>query len=246
VCLCVCHVYVCVSCVYVNACGSQKRLSDLELITNGCEPPDVGSENWIQVLSWLSQLSSYPGLFFFFLKICLFHVYEYTVAIFRHTRRALGHITDGCEPPCGCWELNSGPLEEQSVLLTADPFHQPLSWAFKKILYFRVSCMYVLVISTFSSFPLIPYNFHWLLPNTFPSCFLFWDGVSCIPGQPQTWWMDEASMNPRSCCFSLKFWDYSSGSQTFWCCDSLIQLLMLWWPPTIFHWYFITVILLLL
>jgi hypothetical protein len=25
-------------------------------------------------------------------------------------------ITDGCEPPCGCWELNSGPLEEQSVL----------------------------------------------------------------------------------------------------------------------------------
>ena len=21
-------------------------------------------------------------------------------------------ITDGCQPPCGCWELNSGPLEE--------------------------------------------------------------------------------------------------------------------------------------
>jgi hypothetical protein len=30
-------------------------------------------------------------------------------------------ITDGCEPPCGCWELNSGPQEEQLVLLTADP-----------------------------------------------------------------------------------------------------------------------------
>jgi hypothetical protein len=30
-------------------------------------------------------------------------------------------ITDGFEPPCGCWELNSGPLEEQSVLLTAEP-----------------------------------------------------------------------------------------------------------------------------
>jgi hypothetical protein len=29
-------------------------------------------------------------------------------------------ITDDCEPPCGCWDLNSGPLEEQSVLLTAD------------------------------------------------------------------------------------------------------------------------------
>ena len=30
-------------------------------------------------------------------------------------------ITDGCEPPRGCWELNSGPLEEQLVLLTAEP-----------------------------------------------------------------------------------------------------------------------------
>ena len=28
---------------------------------------------------------------------------------------------DGCETPCGCWELNSGPLEEQAVLLTIEP-----------------------------------------------------------------------------------------------------------------------------
>jgi hypothetical protein len=34
-------------------------------------------------------------------------------------------ITDGCEPPCGCWELNSRPLDEQSVLLTAEPSLQP-------------------------------------------------------------------------------------------------------------------------
>ena len=25
-------------------------------------------------------------------------------------------ITDSCEPPCGRWELNPGPLEEQPVL----------------------------------------------------------------------------------------------------------------------------------
>jgi len=25
-------------------------------------------------------------------------------------------VTDGCEPSCGCWELNSGPLEEQRLL----------------------------------------------------------------------------------------------------------------------------------
>ena len=39
----------------------------------------------------------------------------------RYQKRASDPITDGFEPPCGCWELNSGPLEEQSVLLTAEP-----------------------------------------------------------------------------------------------------------------------------
>jgi hypothetical protein len=33
-------------------------------------------------------------------------------------------VTDGCEPPCGCWDLNSGPLEEQSMFLTTEPSHQ--------------------------------------------------------------------------------------------------------------------------
>jgi hypothetical protein len=37
---------------------------------------------------------------------------------------------DGCEPPCGCWDLNSGPLEDQSVLLTAEPSHQPTTFIF--------------------------------------------------------------------------------------------------------------------
>jgi hypothetical protein len=34
-------------------------------------------------------------------------------------------ITDGCELPCGCWELNSGPLEEQSVLLPLSHLTSP-------------------------------------------------------------------------------------------------------------------------
>ena len=42
-----------------------------------------------------------------------------------HQKRTSDPITDGCEPPCGCWELNSGPLEEQSVLLTTEPSLQP-------------------------------------------------------------------------------------------------------------------------
>jgi hypothetical protein len=40
-------------------------------------------------------------------------------------KAALDPITDGCELPCGCWELNSGTLEEQSVLLTTEPSLQP-------------------------------------------------------------------------------------------------------------------------
>ncbi|GAB1295876.1 Cilia- and flagella-associated protein 36 [Apodemus speciosus] len=34
-----------------------------------------------------------------------------------HQKRASDSITDGREPPCGCWDLNSGPLEEQSCVL---------------------------------------------------------------------------------------------------------------------------------
>jgi hypothetical protein len=71
---------------------------------------------------------SFPFLSFPFLfKSYFFYLYKYTVAVFRHTRR--GHqipIIDGCEPPCGCWELNSGPLEEQWVLLTPEPSLQPI------------------------------------------------------------------------------------------------------------------------
>jgi len=34
-------------------------------------------------------------------------------------------VTDNYELPCGCWELNLGPLEEHSRLLTnASPAHQ--------------------------------------------------------------------------------------------------------------------------
>ena len=37
-------------------------------------------------------------------------------------KRASDALGDGCKAPRGCWELNSGPLEEQPVLSTAEPF----------------------------------------------------------------------------------------------------------------------------
>jgi hypothetical protein len=56
---------------------------------------------------------------FIYLFIYLFIICKYTVAVFRqHQKRASDLITGGCEPPCGCWDLNFGPLEEQSGALT--------------------------------------------------------------------------------------------------------------------------------
>ena len=67
-----------------------------------------------------------PFSFSFFL-ICLF-IYLFIYYMKVHCsclqtlqKRESDLVTDGCEPPCGCWELNSGPLEEQSVLLTTEP-----------------------------------------------------------------------------------------------------------------------------
>jgi hypothetical protein len=42
-----------------------------------------------------------------------------------HQKSASDPIIGGCEPPYGCWDLNSGPLAELSVLLTAEPSLQP-------------------------------------------------------------------------------------------------------------------------
>ena len=64
-----------------------------------------------------------------FLKIYLLtlYIWLYCSCLQTHQKRASDPTTGGCEPPCGCWELNSGPLEEQSVLLTTEPSLQPQS-----------------------------------------------------------------------------------------------------------------------
>ena len=63
----------------------------------------------------------------------------------------IGSITDGC----GCWDLNLGPLEEQSLLLITEPSFQPSPRLFieKVIPKFHIwgwgcsslDCMHVLV-----------------------------------------------------------------------------------------------------
>jgi hypothetical protein len=63
-----------------------------------------------------------------------------------HQKRASDLITDGCEPPCGCWDLNSGPSEEQSVFLPAEPSQQPSTF-----LTLKKFQLIVLILFVFSS-----------------------------------------------------------------------------------------------
>jgi hypothetical protein len=76
------------------------------------------------VSMWISRFFSFS---FFFLKIYLFIlcIWVHCSCLQTHQKRASDFFIDGCESPGGCWNLNSGPLEEQSVLLTTEPSHQP-------------------------------------------------------------------------------------------------------------------------
>ena len=81
--------------------------------------------------SFASFWNSFPpaGLpslvFFIFLRFIYYYIYVHCSCLQMHQKRVLDLITDGCELPYGCWDLNSGPSEEQSVLLTTEPSLQP-------------------------------------------------------------------------------------------------------------------------
>ena len=60
-----------------------------------------------------------------------------------HQKRAADLITDGCESPCGFWELNSGPLEERSVLLTSEPSLQHSIFLFTLFHCFETGSLYI-------------------------------------------------------------------------------------------------------
>jgi hypothetical protein len=79
----------------------------------------VLGDHWRRIsgLCWVPLRESCVCLFVCF-KMYLFYICEYTVIVFRHTRRR--HQT-----PCGSCKLNSGPLEEHSVLLTSEPSPAP-------------------------------------------------------------------------------------------------------------------------
>jgi hypothetical protein len=69
---------------------------------------------------------------------------------FAYQKGASDHIIDDCEPSCDCWELNSGPLEEQPVLLITDLSLWPLICTFKEIQLFMQERTLVLYKKTVS------------------------------------------------------------------------------------------------
>lgn len=62
---------------------------------------------------------------------CVLHVYSAC----RSLREGIGSsetgITDGHEPPRACWELNSGPVEEQPEFITVESLLQSFSVYFE-------------------------------------------------------------------------------------------------------------------
>ena len=61
----------------------------------------------------------------------LFHVHWLVfceqVCLYKGVRSPGIGDTDSYEVPCGCWELNLGPLEGHPMLLTDEPSLQPPS-----------------------------------------------------------------------------------------------------------------------
>ena len=61
-----------------------------------------------------------------YLFIYVFYVFESLFASMpAWQKRASDLIIDGCELPCDCWELKSGPLEKKPVFITTGPSLQP-------------------------------------------------------------------------------------------------------------------------
>jgi hypothetical protein len=58
----------------------------------------------------LSHAKGHVSYFFcFFLIFLKVYLLLYVSTLLLPSDTPEDPITDGCEPPCGCWDLNSGP-----------------------------------------------------------------------------------------------------------------------------------------
>jgi hypothetical protein len=89
------------------------------LIRLGCYPEAPGNLSVSTIILVGSCRSPCLSTYLFVL-----YIQTHCCCLQTHQKSTSNPITGGCEPPCDCWELNSGPLEEQSVLLTTEPSPQ--------------------------------------------------------------------------------------------------------------------------
>jgi hypothetical protein len=115
---------------FLNSKGRGKGTSRSQKGKSGIVGPLTGAMGKCQTSPrWALKLS-----FFFSKDLFTICIWVPCHCLQTHQKRALDPITDGCEPLYGCWKLNSGPLEEQSVLLAAEPSLQPMALLFFKSL----------------------------------------------------------------------------------------------------------------
>lgn len=107
------------------------------------------SQGWHRQLGtnhYSSVLKKQSTLCLFYVYGCFTCAYFYACSVCRSQKRVSYSpktgVTDSCKQPCGSWELNVGPLEEQPMLLTAEPSLKPLT------LYFLKRNMYLMYMST--------------------------------------------------------------------------------------------------
>jgi hypothetical protein len=65
--------------------------------------PDSGSSVTDR---WEFTVNLIMPLFYLFFNIYFVFMSIHCCCLQIHQKRAVHPITEGCEPPCGCWELN--------------------------------------------------------------------------------------------------------------------------------------------
>jgi hypothetical protein len=93
----------------------------VEFYTKTTWPWDFFKKRFLMTIS-----ISFGAMGLLIFKKDLFITYKYAVAVFRYSRRGRQISLQMVVSHHVVWDLNSGPLEEQSEFLPAEPSHQPL------------------------------------------------------------------------------------------------------------------------
>jgi len=143
-----------------------------------------------------------PPLFisFFKKKSYFMYIWVHCSCLQTHQKRAFDPITDGCEPPYRCWELNSGPLEA-SALNCWDIYPVPLfifflflflnyKFSFLHLDFFAKLILYLTLPLPASLLPVLIFHFVFKKEG---ECVLL-----CSPGCPGTPCVFQAGLESQS------------------------------------------------